>query len=31
MVGLNDDESTEVISGLDEGDEVIVRAVYTEN
>jgi len=31
IVGLNDDEATEVISGLDEGDEVIVRAVYTEN
>ena len=31
IVGLNDDEATEVISGLDEGDEVIVRAVYLDS
>ncbi|MCY3817882.1 MAG: efflux RND transporter periplasmic adaptor subunit [Gammaproteobacteria bacterium] len=30
FVGLNDDESTEVVSGLEEGEEVIVRAVHLE-
>ena len=29
--GLNDDESTEVVSGLEEGEEVIVRAVHLEH
>ena len=31
VVGLHDDESTEVVSGLEEGEEVIVRAVYAES
>ena len=31
VVGLHDDEATEVISGLEEGEEVVVRAVYTES
>ena len=30
VVGLNDDEATEVVSGLTKGEEVIVRAVYLE-
>ena len=30
VVGLNDDEATEVVSGLKQGEEVIVRAVYLE-
>ena len=28
VVGLHDDEATEVVSGLKEGEEVVVRAVY---
>ncbi len=31
VVGLHDDEATEVISGLEKGEEVIVRAMYAEN
>ena len=31
VVGLHDDEATEVISGLEEGEEVVVRAVYAES
>ena len=31
VVGLHDDEATEVVSGLDKGEEVIVRAMYAEN
>ena len=31
LAGLNDDESTEVVSGLEEGEEVIVRAVHLEH
>ncbi len=31
VVGLNDDESTEVVSGLEEGEDVIVRAVHLEH
>ena len=31
FVGLHDDEATEVISGLEHGEEVIVRAVYMES
>ena len=31
VVGLNDDESTEVVRGLEQGEEVIVRAVYLED
>ncbi len=31
LAGLNDDESTEVVSGLEEGEEVIVRAVHREH
>lgn len=30
VVGLHDDEATEVISGLKEGEEMVVRAVYAE-
>ena len=30
VVGLHDDEATEVVSGLEEGEEVVVRAVYAE-
>ena len=31
VVGLHDDEATEVVSGLEKGEEVIVRAMYAEN
>ena len=31
VVGLHDDEATEVVSGLEEGEEVVVRAVYAES
>ena len=31
VVGLHDDEATEVISGLEEREEVVVRAVYAES
>ncbi|MDE0450645.1 MAG: efflux RND transporter periplasmic adaptor subunit [Gammaproteobacteria bacterium] len=31
LAGLNDDESTEVVSGLEEGEDVIVRAVHLEH
>lgn len=31
VAGLHDDEATEVVSGLEEGEEVIVRAVYAES
>ena len=31
FVGLHDDEATEVVSGLEEGEEVVVRAVYAES
>ena len=31
VVGLNDDEATEVVSGLEKGEEVIVRAMHAEN
>lgn len=31
VVGLHDDEATEVVSGLEEGEEVVVRAMYADN
>lgn len=31
VVGLHDDEATEVVSGLKQGEEVVVRAVYAQS